>query len=153
MPLREAYTNATEFATLDELENIELDVDAMRIQSLMICERVLGLKHKDTLFRLMFRGASYADSLRFKRCIDLWQLALETRVRRFTILHSDTCFTAQALLRLMLDLHERMLEMHVNRMPYNDEVAFKDVHATLDLLSQEVLGWYRPIASALRIRA
>lgn len=44
-----------EFSTLAELDNIELDVDAMRTQSLLICERVLGPHHKDTLFRLMFR--------------------------------------------------------------------------------------------------
>lgn len=38
-----------------ELDNIAVDVDAMRVQSLLICERVLGIHHKDTLFRLMFR--------------------------------------------------------------------------------------------------
>lgn len=55
VPLRLAYCNVTEFATLGELENISTDVDAMRIQSLLICERVLGIQHTDTLFRLMFR--------------------------------------------------------------------------------------------------
>lgn len=55
VPLRLAYCNVTEFSTLSELENISTDVDAMRIQSLLICERVLGIQHTDTLFRLMFR--------------------------------------------------------------------------------------------------
>lgn len=55
VPLRPAYGNAVEFSTLTELDNIAVDVDAMRIQSLLICERVLGIDHKDTLFRLMFR--------------------------------------------------------------------------------------------------
>lgn len=140
MPLRQAYNNAVEFETLEQLENIELDVDAMRVQSLMICERVLGIAHKDTLFRLMFRGASYADSLRFQRCIDLWQLALETRVRRYTILYSDTCFTAQALVRLMLDLQDRHMDMPANEFAYNDVPAFGDVIAVLSLLTAEVLG-------------
>lgn len=54
-PLRVAYGNAVEFSTLAEIENIAVDVDAMRIQSLLICERILGINHKDTLFRLMFR--------------------------------------------------------------------------------------------------
>lgn len=55
VPLRLAYGNVTEFTTLAELDNISTDVDAMRIQSLLICERVLGIQHTDTLFRLMFR--------------------------------------------------------------------------------------------------
>lgn len=55
VPLRLAYCNVSEFETLGELENISTDVDAMRIQSLLICERVLGIQHTDTLFRLMFR--------------------------------------------------------------------------------------------------
>lgn len=55
VPFRLAYCNVTEFTTLNELENIATDVDAMRIQSLLICERVLGINHTDTLFRLMFR--------------------------------------------------------------------------------------------------
>ena len=44
-----------EFSTMSEIDNIAVDVDAMRIQSLLISERVLGVHHKDTLFRLMFR--------------------------------------------------------------------------------------------------
>lgn len=55
VPLRTAYENAVEFSTLEELDNIATDMDAMRTQSLLICERVLGLTHKDMLFRLTFR--------------------------------------------------------------------------------------------------
>lgn len=55
VPLRPAYCNAVEFSSFSELETIAADVDAMRIQSLLICERVIGTFHKDTLFRLMFR--------------------------------------------------------------------------------------------------
>ncbi|XP_037945042.1 protein fem-1 homolog A [Teleopsis dalmanni] len=107
VPLRHAYNNAVEFTTLEELDNIHADMDAMRIQSLLICERILGTAHKDMLFRLTFRGASYADSLQLQRCIDLWRLLLEIRVEHSSILHFDTCFAAQALVRLMLDLYDR----------------------------------------------
>lgn len=55
VPLRLAYGNISEFTTLAELDNISTDLDAMRIQSLLICERVLGIEHTDTLFRLMYR--------------------------------------------------------------------------------------------------
>ncbi|XP_061389317.1 protein fem-1 homolog C [Musca vetustissima] len=138
VPLREAYRNAVEFRTLEELDNISTDMDAMRIQSLLICERILGISHKDTLFRLTFRGASYADSLQLQRCIQLWTLLLEVRVQHNTLLHFDTCFAAQALVRLMLELHERNTDLSESnsgnvKLPY-----FKDVLAVFKLLTETV---------------
>lgn len=85
MPPRAAFGFATEFRTEEDLLNIGLDLDAMRIQSLLICERVLGATHKDTLFRLMYRGAAYADELMYQRCIDLWRRALEMRIEKDSV--------------------------------------------------------------------
>ena len=85
MPPRPAFRNAVEFKTMEDLNNVALDLDAMRIQSLLICERILGPHHKDTLFRLMYRGAAYADALRYQRCIELWRRALEIRVEKDTV--------------------------------------------------------------------
>ncbi|XP_046383766.1 protein fem-1 homolog A [Ischnura elegans] len=85
------------------------DLDALRLYSLQVCERVLGPAHKDTVFRLMYRGAAYADAQQYQRCIDLWRHALEIRVAKDSILYGDTCFTAQALVRLFLVLHERQM--------------------------------------------
>lgn len=88
MPPRAAFCNAVEFRTMEDLRNVALDLDVMRIQSLLICERVLGPHHKDTVFRLMYRGASYADALQYQRCIKLWQRALEIRVEKDTVILS-----------------------------------------------------------------
>lgn len=85
IPKRDSFGNATEFTTIEELNLIALDVDAMRIQSLLICERILGEHHKDTLYRLMYRGASYADALRYQNCIDLWKRTLEIRVEKDSV--------------------------------------------------------------------
>lgn len=85
MPARAAFRYATEFKTFEELTNVSFDLDAMRYQSLLICERILGPHHKDTLFRLMYRGAAYADALRYQCCIDLWRRALEIRVEKDTV--------------------------------------------------------------------
>lgn len=63
-PPTEHFNNVVEFQTMEELENLSADVDQMRIQSLLICERILGPTHKDAIFRFMYRGAAYADSLR-----------------------------------------------------------------------------------------
>lgn len=116
----------------------------MRIQSLLICERILGLDHKDTLFRLMFRGASYADSLQFQRCIDLWLLVLQVRVNKFTTLYSDSCFTAQAIVRLFLDLLDRNLEIvpqeFADNLPRYEDVKFMLEVLTNDMeISKELL--------------
>ena len=124
------YRNAREFKDRNDLEAIALDVDDLRLQSLLICERVLGPKHKDMIYRLMYRGAAYADSLQFQHCIDLWRRALELRVEKDTILFCDTCFTAQALVKLFLDLYMR------NRggLPGSQKVRLEDVISTIELL-------------------
>ncbi|XP_067007719.2 protein fem-1 homolog A [Anabrus simplex] len=134
---RAAFRNATEFQSFSDLNNVSLDLDAMRIQSLLICERVLGPHHKDTLFRLMYRGAAYADALRYQRCIDLWRRALEIRVEKDTILYNDTCFTAQALARLYVDLNEKSLEV-LDSSRGDGEPKFEDVAATFELLGNEL---------------
>ncbi|XP_046449498.1 protein fem-1 homolog A-like [Daphnia pulex] len=103
----EHFNNAVEFQTLEELDNLSTDLDAMRTQSLLICERILGSTHKDAIFRFMYRGAAYADSLRYQQCIDLWKYALQLRVFKDTLLYNETCFAARALVRIFLDLHEK----------------------------------------------
>lgn len=133
---KETFGYAREFITEEELNT--LDVDAMRMQSLLICERILGEQHKDTLFRLMYRGAAYADALRYQRCIDLWKRALEVRIMRDSIMSSDTCFTAQALVRLFVDLNEKLLLIHD---PYEEgkNPRFDDVAAVFLMLAQPLV--------------
>lgn len=97
------------------------------------------------------RGATYADSLRYQRCIDLWRLALQVRVERHSILYSDTCFTAQALIRLMLDLQDDVIdEEHIR---YNEQSAtqFEDVYAIFELLSNDLFGKHFAILINLHI--
>ncbi|KFB51997.1 AGAP004499-PA-like protein [Anopheles sinensis] len=135
---RPAYGYAAEFSTISELDNIAADVDAMRVQSLLIYERILGIGHKDTLFRLMFRGASYADAHRFQRCIDLWLLALQVRVQKYSILYSDTCLTAQALVRLMLDLIDQCEEPVGLAFVEEGVPRFEDVYAVFSILTANI---------------
>ena len=135
-----AYNYCAEFTTHEELENLSMDLDGMRIQSLLICERILGSTHKDMIFRLMYRGAAYADSLQYQRCIDLWRYALELRIRKDSLLHSESCFAAQALVRLFLDLMEKR--------DASGELRFADVVATIQLLVSQ----FTPAIQALSVR-
>ncbi|XP_048001643.1 protein fem-1 homolog C isoform X2 [Leguminivora glycinivorella] len=100
---RKALLYMREWRTMAELEACAADADTLRIQALLVCCRVLGKEHKEHVFRLMYRGASYADSFRYQRCIDLWTWALEIRLEKDSILYPDTCHTACALSRLLLD--------------------------------------------------
>ncbi|XP_022199876.1 protein fem-1 homolog CG6966 [Nilaparvata lugens] len=135
IPPSETFNYAEEFTTEKDLEMMAYDVDALKTQSLLICERVLGGQHKDTLFRLMYRGAAYADDSRFQCCINLWRKALELRVAKDSVLFSDTCFTAQALVRQYFDLNERSA---AGRAGCEDRLRFKDVLATFYLLTDRI---------------
>lgn len=72
-----AYENAVEVQTVDELEELIVDPDEMRMQALLVRERVLGRAHPDTSYYIRYRGALYADMGNFERCITLWQYALD----------------------------------------------------------------------------
>lgn len=71
-----AYDYAREVNDLNALDELVMDPDEMRMQALIIRERILGPVHPDTSYYIRFRGAVYADSGRFDRCIELWTYAL-----------------------------------------------------------------------------
>ena len=77
LPAKPQYRYVKEFTNKQDLEPLSLDLDAIRMQSLLICERCLGTTHKDMIYRLMYRGAAYADSLQYQHCIDLWKVKLQ----------------------------------------------------------------------------
>ncbi|XP_050668015.1 protein fem-1 homolog CG6966 isoform X2 [Leptidea sinapis] len=77
MPRIEAYDFAVEPSNLQQLEELLADPDAMRMQALVIRERILGPAHPDTSYYVRYRGAVYADAGRFPRCRQLWHHALD----------------------------------------------------------------------------
>merc|ERR1711983_555762 len=133
LPPKAQYRMTQEFTSKQELEPLALDLDSIRTQSLLICERILGTMHKDMIYRLMYRGAAYADSLQYQHCIDLWKYALELRVAKDSILFCDTSFTAQALVKLYLDLYEK----HTAGM-LSTAVRAEDVIHTIELLLSDL---------------
>lgn len=72
-----AYDCAREACTAEELEALVTDPDEMRMQALLVRERILGPSHPDTSYYIRYRGAVYADSGNFERCISLWKYALD----------------------------------------------------------------------------
>ena len=83
----EAYDYATEFMSQSELDQIIADPDDMRMQALLIRERILGPTHPDTTYYIRYRGAVYADCGNFRKCILLWLYALDTQQKCLDPLH------------------------------------------------------------------
>ncbi|TGZ48146.1 Fem-1-like protein B [Temnothorax longispinosus] len=74
-----AYENWKECETLEKLESIKDNPNAIHMESLAIRERILGLHNPELPHPIVFRGAIFADNARFDRCIDLWLHALKLR--------------------------------------------------------------------------
>jgi ankyrin repeat protein len=72
-----AYENTLEVESVAALEEIISDPDGMRMQALLVRERILGPAHPDTSYYIRYRGAVYADMGHFERCITLWMYALD----------------------------------------------------------------------------
>ncbi|XP_047115103.1 protein fem-1 homolog B [Schistocerca piceifrons] len=74
-----AYENWVECQTLEELEAIQNNQNALHMESLAIRERILGTHNPEVPHPVIFRGAVFADNARFDRCIELWLHALHLR--------------------------------------------------------------------------
>ena len=85
-----AYGNAVEPRSAGELAELILDPDAVRMHALIVRERVLGPGHPDTAYYVRYRGAVYADSGDFARCILLWMHALDMQRKHFDALSPAT---------------------------------------------------------------
>lgn len=66
------------------------DPDEMRMQALIIRERILGPAHPDTSYYIRYRGAVYADAGKFNRCIELWNYALDMQQKMLERLNPMT---------------------------------------------------------------
>lgn len=76
-PIVAAYDFAREISDAEALDELLADPDEMRMQALVIRERILGPAHPDTSYYIRYRGAVYADAGKFSRCIELWNYALD----------------------------------------------------------------------------
>ena len=130
-----AYNNAREPTTLEELSEKVSEPDNVYMQSLLIRERILGSAHKDTMFGLMYRGAVYADTHRYQRCVDLWKYAFEIRHEKHDCFNHECLFTVQALVKLFWEMQ---LELEAGAM--EESVRFEDALQVFHLLIHQIRG-------------
>ena len=81
LPAKLQYHHMKEFTSKMELE--ALDLESIRTQSLLICERCLGTAHPRMYYRLICRGAAYAESLQYQYCFDLWKVLKKLVLKTF----------------------------------------------------------------------
>jgi ankyrin repeat protein/tetratricopeptide (TPR) repeat protein len=86
----EAYGHAVEFNSIEELDQIKNNPDALRMQALIIRERALGPTHPETLYYIRYRGALYADMGDLDSCFRLWIYALELQQKHLDPLSPET---------------------------------------------------------------
>lgn len=130
-----AYMGVKEAATKDELEEAATNPDVVYMQALLIRERILGPDHKDTVFGLMYRGAVYADTHRYQRCVDLWKYAFQLRHDKQEPLNHECIFTLQALCKLFWEIHEEYAADYTG-----ENVRFADVCEVLDMAVDEMVN-------------
>ena len=84
-----AYQNHRECTSLAELEAARATPDSLHMESLVIRERVLGPENPEIPHSIIYRGAVFADSARFDRCLELWQRALALKQATHTSASKD----------------------------------------------------------------
>ncbi|XP_073978331.1 protein fem-1 homolog CG6966 isoform X3 [Rhodnius prolixus] len=133
----EAYEHSREMRTADELDSLLADPDEMRMQALLIRERILGPAHPDTSYYVRYRGAVYADAGKFSRCISLWSYALDMQQAMLEPLNPMTqssLFSFTELFSFMMG-EEGRSSVRGRRVP---SVSFDDMIRVLRKAVQEV---------------
>ncbi|TRY98837.1 hypothetical protein DNTS_027853 [Danionella cerebrum] len=97
----EAYGGRNECQSLQELEAIRHDRDALHMEGLMIRERILGADNIDVSHPIIYRGAVYADNMEFDQCIKLWLHALSLRQQGNRNTHKDLLRFAQVFSQMV----------------------------------------------------
>ncbi|XP_043933490.1 protein fem-1 homolog B-like isoform X2 [Protopterus annectens] len=89
LPPLEAYNNRTECRTLQELEAIKQNKDAMHMEGLMAAERILGSENFMVTNTITYRGVVYAEQGEYDLCINLWLHALYLRQKNNIDTHEE----------------------------------------------------------------
>ncbi|KAK5970382.1 Sex-determining protein fem-1 [Trichostrongylus colubriformis] len=125
----DVYEGVKEIQTLEDVRAIEDSPDAIRMQALLIRERILGGAHADVHYYLRFRGAVFSDLGYFDKCYELWSHALILQQTHLTPLHLSTQTMFQAFLETFLHtLNDRVVHMdnagRRNAPPKQEIIAF-----------------------------
>ena len=128
------YKHVKEPNSMEELKEL-IDPEEIHMQTLLIRERILGPHHKDTTFGLMYRGAVYADSHRFQRCVDLWKYAYSLRHEKKDPMNPECLFSVQALVKLFWEI-----QVEVETGASDEKVDIQDALDVFRILSEQIVS-------------
>lgn len=132
-----AYDYVTEVQDPEALDDLMADPDAMRMQALVMRERILGPAHPDTSYYIRYRGAVYADSGKFNRCIELWNYALDMQqsmLERLNPMTQSSLFSFTELFSFMMGEEGK----HTNRGRLVPPVSINDILTVFNKAVMEV---------------
>lgn len=113
---QEVYEYQREAQNIAQVELLDGNIEAQRMQALVIRERILGGAHTDVHYYLRFRGAVYCDMGQMNRCYDLWKHALELQQKHFAPLYYGTITTLQSFHETFsMSLNDFVNNHHANR--------------------------------------
>ncbi|CAF1260401.1 unnamed protein product [Didymodactylos carnosus] len=99
----EAYQNHCECQTIEELQRIRHNHDALHMETLVIRERLLGTESSKVIYSISTMGAVYADEKKFDRCLSLWLRVLYLRKISVSSMKHDLLTFAKTF-GVMIDL-------------------------------------------------
>ncbi|KAK7109983.1 hypothetical protein V1264_013927 [Littorina saxatilis] len=97
-----AYSYRLEFFSLDELDAIASDPDEIRMQSLLITERICGDTNRELTCLMLSRAGQYFAACLYRPCLELYKHAFHIQVTSLHPLSADLEYTACKCLGLIL---------------------------------------------------
>ncbi|KAH3830164.1 hypothetical protein DPMN_103403, partial [Dreissena polymorpha] len=101
LPPVPAYEFHSECRSLQELDAIRNNPNALHMEGLTVRERILGSENHEVTHPIIFRGAVFADSARFDRCIALWLHAMTLRINVRRSISKDLLRFAQVFAQMV----------------------------------------------------
>ena len=100
----------SEYQSIEDVEEMmnDFDVDYIKMQSLLVRQRLLGFKHPDTTYYIRYRGAVLADMGDYARCLKLWRYVLRNLVEN---LDSLCCNILLCAIQSYIELFGFLLHM------------------------------------------
>jgi hypothetical protein len=100
----EIFNDEKECQTFDQLKDISLNTNRFHIESLIIFERILGLKNDDYYYSLRYYGACLIDSKQFYQGLQIWIYQLNLSLK-YSIQQDNTL-----LLRTFVHLFAKIIQ-------------------------------------------
>jgi protein fem-1 homolog B len=138
LPPKPAYLNRRECQTLQELEAIKEDPEALNMEGLIIRERILGTMNPEVANFIIYRGAIFADYNRFDRCLQLWLYSLNLKRCIFVAVREDLLRFVRVFsqmyhngLKIPFDALYQVLQVALVELKKNNQSLFNTTEKTM----------------------